>query len=168
MSRLFLLFVVVPLVELALLIRVGELIGFWPTVGIVVATAALGSSLARREGFSAFARFQQALAGQRPVVPELLDGLIILASAVLLLTPGIITDIVGLLGLFPATRPLIRSAIQKRFKVKVFVPGQSDPSEVANQEPVVRKAGEHYETTMSGSASRHPTYRQEDTGNQKT
>lgn len=177
MSRLFLLFVVVPLVEIALLIRIGSAIGFWPTLAIVVGTAALGSSLARSEGLSAFSRFQEALAGKRPIARELIDGLIILASAVLLLTPGVLTDIVGLMGLFPATRPLIRKFVVNNFNVNVVTSSGGvgstggfnsenmharaprDTYEAPTSErPRRSTTSEGYETTMSGKAEQRPSY----------
>lgn len=113
--RLFFLFVVVPFVELALLIRVGDWIGFWPTVGLIVLTGLLGSTMARIEGLSVWRRLQTQL--QKGGLPgkELLDGVIILVAGALLLTPGVLTDVVGLLGLFPPTRALIRAQLKKRF-----------------------------------------------------
>lgn len=115
-GRLFLLFVAVPLLDLALLVSVGERIGFWPTVGIVVATAAAGSWLARREGSAAWRRVQTKLAAGGVPGPELVDGLVILVAGTLLLTPGFLTDVVGLLGLFPPTRAVARKALRARFE----------------------------------------------------
>ncbi len=118
-SRLFLLFVIVPFVELVLLIRVGEWIGFWPTVGLIVLTGLLGSTMARLEGLSVWQRLQDQL--QKGGIPgkELMDGVIILVAGALLLTPGVLTDVVGLLGLFPPSRALIRSQLRKRFSAGV-------------------------------------------------
>ena len=115
-SRLLILFIVVPMIELMLLIEVGKLIGFWPTLGLICFTGLIGSALARQEGLSVWTRFNSRMQqGQLPGT-ELIDGLIILVSGALLLTPGIITDIVGFLGLFPLSRRLIRSYAQKRLK----------------------------------------------------
>ena len=111
LGRLFLLFVLVPLADLTLLVWAGGQIGFWPTVSIVVLTAALGSWLARREGSAAWRRVQQRMASGGVPGPELLDGLIILISGVLLLTPGFLTDLTGLLGLLPPTRALLRRTL---------------------------------------------------------
>ncbi|WP_412060283.1 FxsA family protein [Rubrivirga sp. IMCC45206] len=118
-GRLFLLFLVVPLVDLALLVHVGGRIGFWPTVAIVVLTAMLGSWLARREGVAAWQRLQTKLATGGLPGPEVVDGAVILIAGTLLLTPGFLTDIAGLLGLFPPTRALARRALQSRFKKAV-------------------------------------------------
>ncbi len=109
--RLLLLFIVLPMVELGLLIELGRRIGFWPTMGIVVATGLLGSTLARRQGLAVWQQFNQRLQqGQLPGT-ELVDGLIILVSAAFLLTPGVITDGLGLLGLLPFTRAIIRRGV---------------------------------------------------------
>ncbi len=115
-SRLLILFILVPMIELMLLIRVGEIIGFWATIGIIVLTGLLGSSLARQQGMSVWTQFNSRLQkGQLPGT-ELVDGLIILISGALLLTPGILTDFVGFLGLVPFTRKFIRNYTQKRIK----------------------------------------------------
>lgn len=115
-GRLFLLFLVVPVVDLALLVSVGGRIGFWPTVGTVVLTALVGSWLARREGTAAWRRVQERLATGGLPGPELIDGLIILVAGTLLLTPGFLTDLVGILGLLPPTRALARRALRRRFE----------------------------------------------------
>lgn len=118
-SRLLALFIIVPVVELVLLVWLGGQIGFWPTVLIIVLTAVVGSWLAQREGLSAWRRVQQRLsAGQLPGT-ELIDGLIILLAGALLLTPGVLTDIVGLAGLFPPSRTLFRGALSRRLKAGV-------------------------------------------------
>ena len=110
------LFLVVPVVDLALLVTVGDRIGFWPTVGTVVATAVVGSALARREGLAAWRRVQAALAGGEAPGTAVLDGLVVLIAGTLLLTPGFITDLVGLLGLVPASRRVLRTALAARFQ----------------------------------------------------
>ncbi len=115
-GRLLLLFLVVPLLDLALLVTVGERIGLLPTVGIVVLTAVVGSWLARREGTAAWRRVQQKLATGGVPGPELIDGVVILMAGTLLLTPGFLTDVVGLLGLFPPTRALARRGLKSRFE----------------------------------------------------
>lgn len=108
---LFVLFLVVPLLDLFVLVTLGGRLGFWPTVGLVVATALLGAWLAKREGLAAVRRVQARLASGALPGPELLDGLIILFSGALLLTPGFLTDFVGLLGLLPPTRALLRERV---------------------------------------------------------
>ncbi|MEZ4698882.1 MAG: FxsA family protein [Rhodothermales bacterium] len=109
--RLLFLFVALPILELALLVKLGEVIGFWPTMGIVVITGLLGSTLTRRQGLTVWRQFNLRLQqGQLPGT-ELVDGLIILVSGAFLLTPGVLTDFAGFLGLIPFTRALIRSSV---------------------------------------------------------
>ena len=116
---LLLLFIVIPFIELTLLIRLGEIIGFWNTVALIIGTGLIGSFLARREGLSAWTRFQQQLNTGGLPAQALLDGVIILMSGALLLTPGVLTDVVGLLGLFPPTRALLRRWIKHHYKQRV-------------------------------------------------
>lgn len=115
-GRLFALFLIVPVLDLALLVAVGGRIGFWPTVATVVLTAAVGSWLARREGVAAWQRVQARLGSGGLPGPELIDGLIILIAGVLLLAPGFLTDLAGLLGLLPPTRAVARRALRRRFE----------------------------------------------------
>ena len=108
LARLLALFLIMPVVELALLVQVDKLIGFWPTIGIILFTGILGSYLAKREGLAVWQRFNQRMnTGELPGT-ELLDGVIILIAGALLITPGVVTDFVGFTGLFPPTRRLIR------------------------------------------------------------
>lgn len=116
MGRLFLLFLIVPVVDLAVLVAVGGRLGFLPTLGIVLFTAALGSYLARREGVAAWARVQSRLRAGAMPGPELLDGVMVLVAGVLLLTPGFVTDAIGLVGLFPPTRRLLSRALGRRLQ----------------------------------------------------
>ena len=115
--RLLALFTLVPALELALLIEIGKEIGFWPTLGIIVLTGIIGSTLTRRQGLAVWKQFNAKL--EKGGIPgdELVDGLIILCSGALLLTPGVFTDFVGFLGLIPYSRTFIRSIIQKRLQL---------------------------------------------------
>ncbi len=112
---LFLLFVVLPFVELTLLLQIGAEIGAGNTIALIVGTGLVGGYLAKREGLSIWTRFQQKLAQGGMPGDEMIDGLIILVSGALLVTPGVITDLVGFLGLMPPTRYLLKSQIRKRF-----------------------------------------------------
>ena len=111
--RLLLLFIIVPAVELAILIEIGKDIGFWPTMGLILITGVIGSTLTRRQGLAVWNQFNSKLQAGTLPGKELLDGLIVLCSGALLLTPGILTDFVGFLGLIPQSRELIRSRLQK-------------------------------------------------------
>ena len=112
-SRLLVLFIVVPLIELSLLIELGKVIGFWPTIAIICITGLIGSTLAKQQGLSVWTQFNTRM--QKGELPgtELIDGLIILVSAAFLLTPGILTDVVGFMGLIPVTRGLFRKVTRK-------------------------------------------------------
>jgi len=101
---LFPIFVVVTIAEIAVLISVGEVFGTWPTVLLVIITALIGSSLLKQQGWSTMAKAQQSLAEGRSPALEMLEGVVILVSGVLLLTPGFLTDGLGLLGLIPLSR----------------------------------------------------------------
>ncbi len=115
-ARLFFLFLIVPAIELAVLLQIGRWIGLWATIGLIFATALAGSYLARREGLATWRAFQQRLAqGQLPG-REIIDGVLILLSGALLITPGVLTDLLGLLGLLPPTRTLIRRFLIRRLQ----------------------------------------------------
>ena len=117
--RLLFLFTVVPLVELALLIKVGQVIGVLNTVALVVLTGLLGATLARVQGFGVLRRIQDELAtGQLPG-DSLFDGVLILAGALLLLTPGILTDAFGFALLLPPSRNLVKRFLKRYFQKKL-------------------------------------------------
>jgi UPF0716 protein FxsA len=127
---LIVLFIVVPIAELYVIIQVGQLIGIWPTLALLLADAILGSLLLRHQGRGAWQRFNQALAERRFPGKEVVDGLLIVVGGTLLLTPGFLSDIVGLLLLIPPTRAIVRSLL-RRFTIGRFVvvgmPGGGGP-----------------------------------------
>lgn len=109
MAILFLLFIALPLLDVILLTRLGRAVGVLPTLALVIVVGALGVALARSQGRRILRGFQEALSAGR--VPEggVLDGVLALAGAVLLITPGVLSDVLGLLLLVPFTRaPLAR------------------------------------------------------------
>ncbi|MDR4503429.1 MAG: FxsA family protein [Candidatus Scalindua sp.] len=114
--RLIILFTVVPLGELYLLLCVGKYLGVFYTIMIVLITGILGGFLARSQGLSIYRRIRMDL--ESGIIPTdgLLDGLFILAAGALLLTPGLITDIVGFLFLIPGLRNWLQKGLKKRFK----------------------------------------------------
>ncbi len=112
--RLFLLFAIVPPLELYLLLRLANIAGIGTTILIVVSTAIIGSMLARQQGMLAWWRFREALAHGRMPSNEIADGLMVIFAAALLLTPGLLTDIVGFLLLIPFTRNFIRCGLVSR------------------------------------------------------
>ena len=126
---LVLLFIVVPIAELAVLIQVGQLIGVWWTILLLVADAVLGSMLLRSQSRAAWRRFNEALAESRIPHREVIDGVLVIFGGVLLLTPGFITDIFGVLFLFPPTRVLMRRLLVRRGAMRVVgaMPGTASP-----------------------------------------
>ncbi len=117
--KLLLLFSLVPLLELYVLLRVGALIGTAPTVGLIVLTGLAGAYLARVQGFDLLQRLQGELAASRLPTSELLDGLLLLVGALLLLTPGFCTDLLGFLLLVPRTRACCHRPIQAWLRRRV-------------------------------------------------
>ncbi len=97
-------FVALPLLELALLIKTGQLIGFWPTMAIVIGTGLLGAHVLLRQSWTTVRATQEALARGRPPVAPVLDGVFLLLAGTLLVTPGLISDSVALLLLIPPIR----------------------------------------------------------------
>lgn len=126
---LVLLFIVVPIAELALLIQVGQLIGVWWTVALLLADAVLGSLLLRSQSRAAWRRFNAALGAGRIPHREVVDGVLVIFGGVLLLTPGFISDAFGLLFLFPPTRALLRGLLVRRGALRVMgaMPGTATP-----------------------------------------
>ncbi len=105
---LVLIFIVVPIAELYVIIQVGDAIGVGPTLFLLLADALLGSLLLRHQGRAAWIRFNRALAEGRVPHKEVFDGVLIIFGGALLITPGFLTDILGLIFLIPPTRALIR------------------------------------------------------------
>ena len=116
MLRLFLAFTLIPVLELYLLVKVGTQIGVFTTVAIVIFSGFAGAWLARREGMKVVLRIREQLA--RGVMPasELMDGACVLVAAVLLVTPGFITDALGLALLVPAARMLLKVQLARWFE----------------------------------------------------
>lgn len=114
--RLFLLFTLVPLVELGLLIKIGNFVGVLPTIALVVFTGALGAWLARSQGLKTLHRVQQEWAGGQIPTDALLDGMLILVAGAVLLTPGLLTDLAGFFLLTPFGRGKVRTAVTNYFR----------------------------------------------------
>ena len=108
MFWLVLIFIVVPIAELYVIIKVGGAIGVVPTLALLLADAVLGAMLLRHQGRAAWVRFNRALAEGRLPHKEVFDGVLIIFGGTLLLTPGFLTDILGLILLIPPTRALVR------------------------------------------------------------
>lgn len=108
----FLALLVVPVVEIAVIIGVGKVVGGWPTVALLLAESALGAWIVRREGSRSWAALREALASGRMPSRELTDAALVLVGGTLLLTPGFVTDLAGFLLILPATRPLTRQWLE--------------------------------------------------------
>lgn len=119
MIYLLAIFVGVPLLELALLIKLGTLIGTVKTLLIVVATGVAGAALARSQGFAILSRIQVDLEAGHLPADEMVNGACVLAGGLLLLTPGILTDAVGFSLLLPPTRELIKEAAKRYVQRKL-------------------------------------------------
>ena len=117
---LFPIFVVVTLAEIYVLVTVGQAIGGLSTVLLVIITAFIGSRLLKQQGWSTMAKAQQSIAEGRTPAVEMFEGVVILVSGVLLLTPGFITDILGLLGLMPWSRSYFINHFLEKNAERVF------------------------------------------------
>src|ERR671926_1605725 len=113
LAPLVLLFILVPIAELAVIIQVGEAIGVWWTIALLIADSLLGSWLMRHQGRSAWRRFNEAIQAGRVPAREVLDGALVIFGGALLHTPGFITDILGLVLLVPPTRALVRAILSR-------------------------------------------------------
>ncbi len=127
LGKLFLLFTIVPLIELFLLIVVGNQIGAGPTIAIVLVTGALGAFFAKQQGLRVWQRVNAEMASGRFPAAHLLDGLLLLAAGVTLITPGFITDVLGFMLVFPVTRVPFRNWLKKRLE-KMMLQGPTHTS----------------------------------------
>ena len=130
----------IPILEIAVFIMVGQLIGLWPTLGLVLVTAILGTLLLKQQGFSTLMAIQRETKAGRVPGRELMDGVMIAVAGVLLLTPGLVTDTIGFLLFVPGVRAAIRNWLKSRVMV---VGGQSFGMGAGAQTP-------------NGPADRHP------------
>ncbi len=116
---LFVLFIVVPIAELYVLIQIGQAIGVLPTIALLILDSVLGAALMRSQGRAAWMRFNRALAEGRVPGREVLDGALVIFGGALLLTPGFLSDILGLLLLLPPTRAIVRTILVRRFAGRI-------------------------------------------------
>ena len=136
-ALLAILFVVLPIVEIYVLIQIGQVIGPWWTILLLIADGVLGSLLVRSEGRRAWEALTSAIASHKMPHRELADGALILVGGTLLVTPGFVTDVLGLFCVLPFTRPLARrllAGLVARRITSVHLPpppgrgpGQQDP-----------------------------------------
>jgi UPF0716 protein FxsA len=115
------LFILVPIAELAVIIQVGQAIGVWWTIALLIADSVLGSLLMRSQGRATWRRFNEAVRAGRVPAREVADGVLVIFGGALLLTPGFLSDIVGLLFLLPPTRALIRRVFLREAMKRITV-----------------------------------------------
>lgn len=121
--RLFLLFTVVPAVELWLLIRIGGLLGPAPTVALVIGAGFLGAHLAKTEGWALIRQLQAEMAQGIPPADRLVEGLLVLVGAVMLISPGVLTDAVGLAIILPPIRRWLAPRLKRWLARRLLVGG---------------------------------------------
>lgn len=151
-------FIAVPIIEISVFIEIGGRIGLWPTIGIVILTAVIGTAMLRQQGLSVLFRIQQNLEANRMPVQELFDGVCLVIAGVLLLTPGFVTDSVGFLLFVPPFRRWLASEIGRRVVARADVrythqsysthgghPGHGRPGERPGAGPVID--GEYQDVT---------------------
>lgn len=122
-ALLVLLLLVVPLVEIYLLVQVGQVIGALPTIALLVAMSVLGAWLLRREGARTWSAFRAAMASGRVPAREVADGALVILGGALLLTPGFATDVVGLAFVLPVSRAFFRRLLTALVARRLGVPG---------------------------------------------
>ena len=112
---LLIIFIILPIIEISIFIQVGGIVGTFNTILIIFLTAAVGIYFVRQQGFRTFQKIAVELQNQQIPVQGMFDGLVILISGILLVTPGFLTDIIGFLGLIPQTRVLLLGIIKNLF-----------------------------------------------------
>ncbi|OLE35096.1 MAG: hypothetical protein AUG48_11510 [Actinobacteria bacterium 13_1_20CM_3_68_9] len=110
---LVLIFIVLPIAELYVIIKVGEAIGVLPTIGLLILDSFLGAALLRSQGRAAWRRFNEALAAGRIPTREVFDGAMVILGGAFLITPGFITDVIGVLLLIPPSRAVFRGLVAR-------------------------------------------------------
>ncbi len=116
----FLMILIVPIVEIFIIVQVGQVLGGFETIGLVILISLVGAWMVRREGLGLIFRIQQRLSAGESPTAEIVDGLLVAIAGALMLTPGFLTDSVGLLLLFFPTRVVVRKALIRRFRSRVF------------------------------------------------
>lgn len=119
LARLLFLFTVIPLVELAILIPLGQWMGLWPTLALILVTGVIGAWLGKRQGLKAWGRITDDLSSGNLPSDSLLDGLAVLIACAFLVTPGVLTDVAGMALLIPPAREPLKRYIKNRFKKSI-------------------------------------------------
>jgi UPF0716 protein FxsA len=157
-------FIVVPIAELYVLIQIGSAIGILPTIALLILDSVLGAALMRSQGRAAWMRFNRALAEGRVPGREVMDGALVIFGGALLLTPGFLSDFLGLILLLPPTRAIVRTVLVRRFAGRVMTSATSGAQsrmgriftfETSGRPPV------HDDDIVDGTASEVPPRRRE-------
>lgn len=153
---LFLLFIIIPIIEISVLMQVGAWFGLWPTIAIVIITAWLGAKYVKEQGVATLQSVQDKMAqGQMPS-EEIVEGLLLLVAGVVLVTPGFVTDIAGLLLLIP----IVRKALVKQVQQHVVVNGGTSSSShfyhssSSTESPFEQNSVHHQGKTLDGEFER--------------
>ncbi|MEZ4318995.1 MAG: FxsA family protein [Myxococcota bacterium] len=158
MWRLLLAFTIIPALELALLLQIGSWIGPWQTFLIVVVTGTVGAWLAKREGLGVLASLSEELRSGLPPGSRIAEGVLVFAGGLLLLTPGVLTDLAGFLFILPPTRrwlaPRVVQAVASRLDLVVLGPGRS--SSGGGPHPAPRGNGEPSSADPRAVPRNHP------------
>lgn len=131
-------FIAVPIIEIAVFIEVGGWIGLWPTIGVVILTAVIGTGLLRQQGISVLFRIQENLQANKLPVRELFDGVCLVIAGAFLLTPGFVTDSLGFALFVPPIRQSIAGWLGQKIVARAdvrFHPGQGGPQTGSRQGP---------------------------------
>lgn len=134
---LLILFIAIPLIEIALFIQVGGLIGLWPTIAVVIVTAMIGTWLVRQQGTMALGRLRSSFEALNDPTEPLAHGAMILFAGALLLTPGFFTDAMGFALLIPAVRKAVFRYLASRVKVQSFSMGGSSETHFRADDSVI-------------------------------
>ena len=145
MKFLFLLFIVIPIVEITILINVGEAIGAWNTVGLVILSAFIGVNMLRYQSLSTLARAQQRSNQGEIPGQEMVEGIVLAVGGALLVTPGFVTDVIGFCCLIPFTRQSLAKALLSRFTVIATEQRHSASAQFYSQDPFSNASQEPHE-----------------------
>lgn len=154
----------VPFVELYLLLLIGSRVGFWPTVMGIVGSAVLGAAVARREGWRVLRHFQQTLATGGVPEEGLLSAVLVFAGGLLLVFPGVLTDVAGILLLVPPTRRFIAERIRRRVSTSTSFSFHTVPAASVHATPSEPAPSQTHASEPSESSWRRVPTRRDRTG----
>lgn len=116
LARLFLLFTIIPFIELFLLLQVGDVVGFWPTFAMIIVTGIVGAWLAKREGLRVLREYQKAIEELRMPEEGLTSALLVVVGGALMIAPGVMTDVIGILLMIPPIRRVVAGWVEAYVK----------------------------------------------------